>query len=159
MRKKIYSLAIVVYVLDLASKLIVLGNGRIYYNKEVIQNFFYIYLSRNDGGAFSIFPGSVYLLAIIAIIALVFIDRKFIKEDLNKLQWMGISFLIGGIVGNLIDRIFRGAVIDFLSFIIFDYHMAIFNIADIFIVLGASIIILDLIRSEINENKSRRKEN
>ena len=56
---------------------------------------------------------------------------------------IGYSFLLGGIIGNLIDRLFFGYVIDFIGVIIFNYHFPIFNFADIFIVIGAFLILFE----------------
>ena len=67
------------------------------------------------------------------------------------------SLLIGGIVGNLFDRIFYKEVIDFLSFNIFGYMFPVFNLADTFICIGIFIIIIKLLKGEKNENSSTRK--
>ena len=63
--------------------------------------------------------------------------------------------IMGGLVGNLIDRLLYGYVVDYLSFDIFGYSFAVFNIADIGIVLGVIILFIDIIRSEIYERRSR----
>ena len=156
MKKKVYLFAILFYIIDVVTKLLIFKSGNVYFSKEIIPSFFYLHLSKNTGGAFSILSSYTFVLAIIAIGVLIYIDRVYIKENISKLQTIGIALLIGGIAGNLMDRLFRGFVIDFLSFIIFGYQFPIFNLADIFITFGASILIFDMIRSEINENKSRR---
>ena len=67
--------------------------------------------------------------------------------------------VIGGIVGNLVDRILYGAVIDYLSFDFFGYSFPIFNIADIGITIGFLILVIDIFRGDDNEfrNRSNRK--
>ena len=68
----------------------------------------------------------------------------------NKLELVSISLIIGGSLGNLMDRVIRGYVIDFLDFKIFNYNFPIFNLADTFIVIGVILLLLKEIRKENN---------
>ena len=156
MRLKIYFYALLIFTLDIFTKSMVIHYGNVLTNKEVIPNFFYIYYSTNTGGAFSILKDYMFLIIILSFIVLFYIDRYLIKTKMNKLQIIATTFLIGGIVGNLFDRIFLGNVIDFLSFIIFNYHFPVFNVADIFICLGSFVLIIDIIRGEVHEYKNKR---
>lgn len=149
----IYLIAILIFTIDLISKTMILKKGNVLLNKEVIPNFFYIKYSTNTGGAFSILSNYTTILIILGIFALVIIDQACIKDKMNKLEITYTSFLIGGIFGNLVDRVFRGHVIDFLSFIIFGYNFPIFNVADIFITVGAILFIIDIIRGEKHDRK------
>ena len=88
---------------------------------------------------------------------LIYIDRNLLKDVKTKLDIISYSLLIGGIVGNLFDRIFYKEVIDFLSFNIFGYMFPVFNLADTFICIGIFIIIIKLLKGEKNENSSTRK--
>ena len=63
--------------------------------------------------------------------------------------------LIGGIIGNLFDRIVYGKVIDFLSFKFGTYSFPVFNLADTFICIGIFLLIVDFLRGDLNGNKSR----
>ena len=93
----------------------------------------------------------------IAIIALFIIYKFFIKDTiLTKMNIFTYSMLIGGILGNLIDRIIRGYVIDYLDFNIIGYNFPIFNLADIAIVISAFLLIINMSRGDKNaKNKNR----
>lgn len=142
--------------IDLISKAIILKTGNVLYNKIIIKNFFSIVLTKNTGAAFSFMTGYSWVFVIIAILVLIFFIKYYIsKKDLNKLEIISYSLLIGGIIGNLIDRIINGFVVDFLSFKIFGYYFPVFNFADTFIVIGAIILIISTIRSDKNEVRSK----
>ena len=68
---------------------------------------------------------------------------------------IGISMLIGGILGNLFDRVFYGKVIDFLSFNIFGFMFPVFNLADTFICVGVGLLIIEFLRGDRDGNKSK----
>ena len=78
------------------------------------------------------------------------------KKD-NKLNIISFSLIIGGLLGNLVDRIFRGYVIDYLNFYIFKYDFPVFNFADCLIVVGVIILLIRMLMGDGNENKSRSK--
>ena len=134
-----YIVSLLVVILDRITKIVVenLLDGKIV---DVIKNFFYLTFVKNEGAAFSILDNKVFLLSIIGVLALAFIIYFITKYNKNNI---GYFFLIGGLIGNLIDRIFLGYVIDFIGINIFSYSFPIFNIADIFIVLGAIFIIFE----------------
>ena len=132
--KKMYIISFLVILVDRITKILVEN----YLTKElsVIKNIFYFTYVKNDGAAFSILGSQRLLLVILSILALFFIIYYVTKKDKNGI---GYFFLIGGIIGNLIDRIFLGYVIDFIGI----YTFPIFNIADIFIVLGAILVLFE----------------
>lgn len=154
-RLKVYSLALGIFFLDLISKTIIINNGNILYNKTIIPNFFYLTLAKNTGGAFSMFSNYTWILILIGLIFLIYVDRTLIKAELSKLSFLSLGFLVGGVLGNLIDRIIRGEVIDFFKFILFGWHAPIFNIADIFITIGVIFLIIEIIRGGLNGDNSR----
>lgn len=133
--KKMYIISLLVIILDRITKILVenLLDGKVI---NIIKNIFYFTYVRNDGAAFSILESKVLLLIIISLIALIFLIYYVTKKDKNNI---GYFFLIGGIIGNLIDRVFLGYVIDFIGV----YNFPIFNIADIFIVLGAIFVLFE----------------
>ena len=150
MRKKVYLLSIIFFIIDLLSKVFILKiNVKMPYT--IIKNFFYIDLVSNNGAAFSILSGGTLLFIIIAIIVLFYIDR-YIVTDTDK--YLYISLVIGGIIGNLFDRIVYGSVIDFLSFKFGTYYFPIFNLADVFICTGIFLLAFEYLRGGHNENKS-----
>ena len=88
------------------------------------------------------------ILIIATLILLVYIIKE-VKKNVNN-KWILITYLLilGGAIGNLIDRIFRGYVVDFISFTLFKKEMAIFNLADTFITIGVIILIILLFKKE-----------
>lgn len=147
------SLAFLVVVLDQLSKYvimnIVLGDlvGINY------TNFFNLVKAWNKGVSFSMFdnnnPYGPYILAAVSIAIVVFLLFWLKKETQKPLQ-IAIGFIIGGAIGNVIDRFRFGAVFDFLDVFYNNYHWPAFNVADSFICIGAAIII---IHSLFFENK------
>lgn len=152
--KKITIWAIIFMLIDQISKFIIDINMNLSQSIEVIPNFFKLTYVLNDGAAFSIFSGARWFFVIIAIIFLFLIYKFVIKDkDLNNYNIISISLLIGGIIGNLIDRIIYGYVKDFLSFNIFGYDFAIFNLADTFIVVSLILIIIGDLYGTYRRNK------
>lgn len=124
---------------------------------EIIKNFFYLIEVKNTGGAWGIFSGNVPFLAVISafvIILLYFFLKS--EKSLNKISITYYGFLFAGIIGNFIDRIINGYVTDFLNFFIFNYDFPVFNIADIFIIVGVVLMIVDVVRGEIHVIKERK---
>lgn len=120
---------------------------------KVIPSFFYLTYIQNDGAALNILSGDTFILITISLIALLYIIKLVITpKDNSMFQTIIYSLLISGILGNVIDRIFYGKVIDFLDFHIFSYNFPVFNFADTFIVIGAILLVVNIIRSEKHEN-------
>ncbi len=143
----IYIVIIIFLIIDIISKLIVSRVCTLNNSVSVINNFFSITYTHNYGGAWSLFSGSTILITVISIIVIIGIIIYLSKKKINnKIESLGYSFLLGGAIGNLIDRIIYGYVIDFLDFNIFGYNFPIFNIADMGIVIGIFLIIVIEIR-------------
>ena len=123
----------------------------------IIPNFFNITYVINKGAAWNILNDKTWLLIIITILLLLFI--YYIEKDFkkNKRNEWAFSLVYGGIIGNLIDRLFKSGVVDFLDFKIFGYDYPVFNIADIAIVIGIILIIISIFKGEDNGSKSRSK--
>lgn len=156
--KHIYLISSVIFILDLIIKQLIINNLKT--SISVIDNFFTLYLVKNTGGAFSILNNNVGLLSIIGIIFL-FGIIKYINNNKNmtNIESIGISFLLGGLLGNLLDRLIRGGVIDYLSFNFFGYYFPVFNLADIFITLGVLLVLINEIRGDLLENRKRKCKN
>ena len=160
MKKKPYIIAFFFFLVDFLSKIFISHKLVIGKSKEIIRNFFYITYTKNTGAAWSILSDQTVLLLIITVISLFIINKYMNKEKLNKYENYIYGMIIGGIVGNLYDRIFNHGVIDFFDFRIFGYHYPIFNLADTFIVTGIIFLIIYNIRKERYErNNSGRREN
>ena len=154
-KEKVYSIAAILLIIDQFVKLLVRTKMKVLTEIKIIPNFFSIYYVENKGAAFSILNGKTYIFIIVALVLLFLIDRYLKEEKFTKLSIISLGMIIGGIVGNLIDRLLYHSVIDYLSFNIFGYNFPIFNIADIGITVGCFLYIIELIRRSINENKSR----
>ena len=123
----------------------------------VIPSFFSITYVRNTGAAWSILEGNRLFLILVSIIAVVLVYYFMIKDKkIEKIEQVGYGVLLGGIFGNLLDRIIFGYVVDFLHFTFGSYNFPIFNIADIGIVLGTFIIIGIMLKEDFCENRSRK---
>ena len=137
-----YMILIIILFLfiDQLIKFLVASNMHVGQSITIISNFFKITYVTNDGAAFNLFSGNIIFLIIIAILVIFYIIKNI--KTLEKKEKYIYSILIAGILGNLIDRIFRGFVIDYIDFRIFGYDMAIFNFADICIVCSCILLVL-----------------
>jgi len=156
--KKIIIIIILVTILDQLTKLLIRTNLNLLDTITIINNFLYITYTKNTGGAWSILENNQLFLILISFIfiIIIIINLKEEHEKLTNLSLFSYSLILGGIIGNLIDRIFLKGVIDFLSFKIVNYYFPIFNIADIAIVIGVILLGIEIVRSEVYaKNKSR----
>ena len=155
-KKYIYTVALFYLLLDQVIKFIVTKNLVLMEEIPVINNFFSIYYLKNTGAAFSIFGNKTLFLIIISIICLLFL-KYYIKKlkRVTPLTIISLGIMIGGIVGNLFDRLLYKAVIDYLSFTFFNYSFPVFNVADIGITVGAVLLLIDLVKEEIDLKKEQ----
>ena len=159
MKKKLIFLSTGLLLIDQILKVVVIKSMSLYESIKVIPNFMYITYIQNNGGAFGILAGSRLFFIIIGIITLVVLV-KFILEDtkISSFDMTAYALVVSGIIGNLIDRIIYGKVIDYIDFRIFNYEAPVFNFADICIVFGAIMIIYILIvKGDSDENIYSRK--
>ena len=148
-KDKIYQICAVSLILDQVIKVLVTSNMKVGSSITIIPRFFEIYYLQNKGAAFSSFQGMRYILILISFI--IFIGLiKHIKSNkiTKKVEIISLGMIMGGLVGNLIDRILYGYVIDYLSFTFFGYSFAVFNLADSLIVIGVILLAIDIIRSD-----------
>ncbi len=143
------TLALIIIVLDQVTKLLVVANldpeGA---PKRILGGVVYLSVFRNAGAAFSTATGVTWVLALVAIAVVVVIIRM--ASKLRSTAWaIALGLILGGAIGNLIDRIFRspgflrGHVVDFISLFEPDgRHFAVFNLADSGITLGAVALVL-----------------
>lgn len=142
----LYLLAIIVLIsADQFSKFLIVQN--FIENKKVIlvKDFFSITYTKNFGAGFSILQNQTIFLIVITVFAIGMVAYLLIKsnnsESFNRTCYL---LIIGGAIGNLIDRISLGYVVDFLDFIIFGYDFPVFNLADSFITIGCFLLIISL---------------
>ena len=156
MNKKILCLSIIFLSIDLLSKYLIDKFFTLLKSITIINKFFYLTKVYNDGASWSILKGQKIILILITFIfltVLIIYQKKF-KE--NKRNILAFSLLYGGIIGNLIERIKNGYVIDFLDFYLFNYNYPVFNLADIFIVIGILLLIIAIYKKEdVNDCSSK----
>ena len=142
-------ISIILLCIDQISKLLVVNLLTKTNSITIIKNFFYLTYINNDGAAFSILVGKRIFLILIAVLVIVMLIRYIKKNNIqNKLELVSLALIIGGSLGNLMDRVVRGYVIDFLDFKLFNYNFPIFNLADTFIVIGVFLLLLKEIRKD-----------
>ncbi len=156
MKKRNVMLVILLLLIDQGSKGLMeaILTGK---SITVIPNFFSLVFVTNTGAAWSIMQGNTLFLIILGIIAI--FSLIFVMPTIKESIWKSISFtmLYAGIIGNLLDRAIFHYVKDFLKFTIFGYEYPVFNFADIFIVVGAILLIVAAWKGDIDEKNKRRK--
>lgn len=146
---------------DQITKLLVVANIPHRTSVEVIPNIFRFTYIRNDGAAFGMLDNARWVFMVFSSIAIIgVLAYLFIKKPKDKLLCISLAFVVGGGVGNMIDRFRLGYVIDFLDFCAFPkLWMWTFNVADSFVVVGAGMLmlwmVLDLIK-EMKEEKAQK---
>lgn len=147
--KNLFLYSLIVLFVDQITKNFILQNFEIYQSIE-ITSFLNIVLVFNTGAAFSIFSDGYdwqrYMLitsSITIIFFLMYYLHRYVKN--NWLQQLSIYLIISGALGNLIDRVRLGMVVDFIDFHIWGIHWPAFNVADSAISIGAlTLIVLEL---------------
>lgn len=155
---KYYIVALILIIIDQFTKWLVVVNMEIGERITIIEDFFYLLSHRNSGAAWGILQGQMlffYIITVIVIIAIVYYMQKYAKN--NALLAIGLSLILGGAIGNFIDRVLRQEVVDFASFIIVNYNFPIFNVADSALTIGVILVFLAMIVEEINERKEKNK--
>lgn len=154
-KEKILSIAAIVIIIDQVIKILICTKMTLNQEIEVIPNFFSLVYLKNTGAAFSILQDQKLLLIIISLIVL-FIINKYIDKVkiISKRLMISLGLIIGGIIGNLLDRLIQDGVIDYLSFQFGEYFFPVFNIADSIIVIGIIILIISIIKDDkVQEEK------
>jgi signal peptidase II len=142
----------VILVLDQATKHYVDRHFRLYESVTVVANFFDFTYVRNKGAAFGIFADSAVRIpffitvSLVAAVGILWYLRR-LRDD-QRLTNFSLSLIFAGAVGNLIDRVRFGEVIDFIDVHWYRYHWPAFNIADSAISVGVCLLLLDLWREE-----------
>lgn len=154
MSKKVYIITLLSFIIDQVSKALVSTCFSLNESVRLINNFLYLNYINNTGASFSILTNTKYLLIVLSLIAIVIIIRYINTFKNTIFNRIGLGLLLGGILGNLSDRILFGYVKDFISLYIFGYSFPVFNIADICIVVGVIILIISILRGEDKNGSS-----
>ncbi len=148
-------LLIVLIVLDQVSKnfyrQLYLNNGQ----TTVIDGFFYLTYTVNTGAAWSFLSDVSWaqtFFKILTSVSLVLFVLMYLYAFKRKYKWMqySLTFVVGGTIGNFIDRLISNGVVDFLSFVFGEYHFPVFNLADTFLVVGVIMLIIHFLLLDEN---------
>lgn len=150
-------LTLIFLLLDIVSKVLVSKYIVLEKSIKIINDFFYITYVRNTGVAWSMFSSKTILVLLVSsFIILGIVLYIYNNRPKNKLEKVAYSMILGGAIGNFVDRIVYGYVIDFIDIKIFGYDYPIFNLADSFIVIGVILLVIYTWRCN-NGNKGNRK--
>jgi len=140
----IIGIIIAIVALDQWSKWLIRTNFSLYQSEPIIQDFFHLTYVTNEGMAFGLeLPGGKLILLVLTIILTILLAVYLWNEkDGHPLNKYGLALILSGAIGNLIDRAYFGKVVDFLDFMIGDFHWYVFNIADSAVTIGMIIYIL-----------------
>ncbi len=143
---KIYFLSLSVYIalIDQFTKYLMFYNKKLFINKDFLL--FKLDFVKNYGAAFNIFSGSRIFLSLISILfSILLIYLIFRQNRLSSIDLYSYSFILGGTIGNGIDRIYRGFVVDFINLNIINFPV--FNIADISINIGFFFLLYNIYKN------------
>ena len=152
----LFGLIAAVIALDQWSKWLVKSSFNLYQSKPVIQDFFHFTYVTNDGMAFGLsLPGGKHVLLVMTLLLTGFIVGFLWKEkDGHPFVKYGLALILSGAIGNLIDRIIHGSVVDFMDFMVGDFHWYIFNVADSAVTVGMFLFIYYSLLLEKKTSKS-----
>jgi len=143
--------AVIILLLDQYTKYWIKANLPASSSLEVIPNIFYITHVKNTGAAFGLFQDGTKILTIISIIAIILIVVIKIMLRFNSYFFnVSLGLILGGALGNLVDRFFIGEVTDFLHFV----YWPVFNVADSSIVVGFIIVIILLFKEFFKKSRT-----
>jgi len=145
-KTKLYfvSLSIFIVLIDQITKYLISYNKKLFINKDFLL--FKLDFVKNYGAAFNIFSGSRIFLSLISILfSILLIYLIFRKNTINSFDLYSYSFILGGTIGNGIDRIYKGFVVDFINLNIINFPV--FNIADISINIGFIFLLYNIFKN------------
>ncbi|MFC0524064.1 signal peptidase II [Pontibacillus salicampi] len=144
-----YVLALLIVALDQGTKWLVIQQMELGERIPVLEPFLYLTSHRNTGAAWGILEGQMiffYIITAIVIAGVVYYIQRFAST--SKLLGVSLGFILGGAVGNFIDRIVRKEVVDFVDTYIGSYNFPIFNVADSALVVGVGLVFIVTILDE-----------
>ena len=148
-KKKMFLIGIIaaIVALDQWSKWKIKTSYDLYHSEPIIQDFFHFTYVTNDGMAFGLsFPGGQQVLLFVTLaLTGVIIWMLWKEKNSHNLIRYGLSFILAGAIGNMIDRVLYGKVVDFLDIMVGDFHWYIFNVADSAVTTGMILFILHTI--------------
>lgn len=155
MKKRIFTIVFISIIVlsDQISKYLINRYLNLHDSLIIVKNFFKFTNSHNNGAAYGILSGKMWLLVFISCFVFVYLVQE-MRKNTNKQLHISYCMIVGGLIGNLIDRVVLGYVRDFISFTIFGHEAAIFNISDMFIFLGVVFMFFIFLREDYEKNRS-----
>jgi len=159
MRKFYFLIALGVLALDRFAKRLVAKDIPLHDSIPVIKHVFYITHVENSGAAFGLFNDSpshwkIVLLVLFSVVALVIVSALLWRSQAMTASAVGLSLILGGALGNLWDRMLNGRVVDFLLVYLGSYEWPAFNAADSAIVVGAGLLVFEILFAKAPPNKT-----
>jgi signal peptidase II len=155
-----YLIALFVILLDQITKWLIVSKMNLGDSIPIIDNILYITSHRNRGAAWGILQGQMWLFYVITIIVIVAI--MYYMQKAAKGKWLlgvSLALMLGGAIGNFIDRVVRKEVVDFIHTYIFTYNFPVFNIADSALVIGVVVLMIQMLREERESKEKLHGEN
>jgi signal peptidase II len=149
-----FLVSLAVLLLDQWTKGIVMRTFQIHESREVVSGFFDLTYVQNSGAAFGLFASvdssvKAIVLNSVAVLVFLIVSAYAIRSSHKSVRLqVGLALILGGAVGNLLDRVRFGYVVDFLDFSISGHHWPAFNVADSAICIGVAVLFLDMLRHE-----------
>ncbi|RZT23016.1 signal peptidase II [Fictibacillus sp. BK138] len=150
-----YLLALLMFAADQATKWMIVKKMDLGQSIPVIDQVLYITSHRNRGAAFGILQDQRYFFIIITVIVVGAVVYYLQKHATDRLLKIALALVLGGALGNFIDRLLRGEVVDFVDVYIGSYDFPIFNVADSALVIGVGLIFIQ----SFMESKQKETEN
>lgn len=138
-----YGIALAVILVDQFTKWLIVTYMQYGESIPIIQNVLYITSHRNKGAAWGMLQDRMwffYTITVVIVIAIVYYLTKYGKQD--KLLGIALGLILGGALGNFIDRVFRKEVVDFIHTYIFSYNFPVFNVADSSLCIGVALLFI-----------------
>lgn len=158
-----YLVALAIVILDQISKGLVIIYMEVGQSIALIDDLFYLTSHRNAGAAFGILQDQRWFFIIVTLFVISAVSWYIwkIKDGKGLMNW-SMALILGGAIGNFIDRLLFGEVVDFLNVYIplfwTTYNFPIFNVADSALVIGAALLFIDVIREGLQENRTKKEE-
>lgn len=150
--------AAIVIILDQISKWAVLAEFEFAERRNIIPGFFDLTLVYNPGAAFSFLANhsgwQKYFFIVLAFAISIWLARSIVKEEFGRTGKQAAAFIIGGAMGNVIDRVVHGKVVDFILVYYQDWYYPAFNVADSFICIGAALLVFDGFKNGKKDQKA-----
>ena len=150
-KKYIFCIVIFILLLDQVSKRIVVENIEIFANNLEISKYFNLVYVENRGVSFGIFSehDKSFYFGILSMLVSAYIIYLLVKSN-DLIESLGLSLILGGAVGNGVDRLYYGYVVDFIDLHLNNFHWPAFNFADTFITFGAMVFVFSIILNKKN---------